>query len=266
MNCRLSFMFVMSVALFVSPPLLVGNSGGGHSGGGHSGSGSHGGGHAGAGSSGHSIGHAVGHSFGRILGHHSGDSGSRQAKKPGSRGNPVSPPPVDSMHRVVRRRMFHRSRSIRSGYCASLRFSWRDFLFPGEFDCFNDAFVSDPFFYGASVGAYFWSDSLVNSGDSAGSVEAMESVENHLSASAGKPGAAIPLPSNVKEPVVLLQLLDGSMYGVTRYWLEGTELHYVTDYGGENSVPLVRIDLAKTIALNAARGVRVDLTRSFPNP
>jgi hypothetical protein len=162
--------------------------------------------------------------------------------------------------------MFHGARTIGSGYCASFRFSWRNFLFPAEFDCFHDAFVSDPLFYGAPVGAYFWSDSLIHSGDSAGTVEAIEGVENDLSASEEKPGAAIPLPSNVKEPVVLLQLLDGSMYGVTRYWPEGTELHYVTDYGGENSVPLVRIDLAKTIELNAVRGVRVDLTRRFPNP
>ena len=56
------------------------------------------------------------------------------------------------------------------------------------------------------------------------------------------------------------------MYGLTRYWLEGTELHYVTTYGGENSVPLVRIDLAKTLQLNDARGTRFDLTQNSRKP
>jgi hypothetical protein len=89
---------------------------------------------------------------------------------------------------------------------------------------------------------------------------------NDLPASAEKPGAAVSVPSNVAQPVALLQLLDGSMYGLTRYWLEGLDLHYVTTYGGENSVPLVRIDFAKTIQLNAERGTRFDLTRNSPNP
>jgi hypothetical protein len=69
-----------------------------------------------------------------------------------------------------------------------------------------------------------------------------------------------------EEPVALLQLLDGSMYGLTRYWLQGTTLHYVTTYGGENSVPLERIDFAKTTELNAARGTPLDLTRNLQNP
>ncbi|PYT80245.1 MAG: hypothetical protein DMG40_13375 [Acidobacteria bacterium] len=74
------------------------------------------------------------------------------------------------------------------------------------------------------------------------------------------------MPSNVKEAVALLQLLDGSMYGLTRYWLEGTTLHYITSYGGENTVPLTRIDFAKTLQLNAERSTPFDATRTFPNP
>jgi hypothetical protein len=54
--------------------------------------------------------------------------------------------------------------------------------------------------------------------------------------------------------ITLLQLKDGSMYGLTAYWVEGGELHYVTNYGGANAIPLDRIDLAKTVALNAAHG------------
>src|SRR5436305_14868885 len=56
------------------------------------------------------------------------------------------------------------------------------------------------------------------------------------------------------------------MYGLTRYWLEGTNLHYITSYGGENTVPLTRIDIAKTLQLNAERSTPFDATRTFPNP
>jgi carbohydrate-selective porin OprB len=52
----------------------------------------------------------------------------------------------------------------------------------------------------------------------------------------------------------MLQLKDGSIYGLTAYWVEGGELHYFTNYGGANVIPLDRIDLAKTVQLNAAHG------------
>jgi hypothetical protein len=54
--------------------------------------------------------------------------------------------------------------------------------------------------------------------------------------------------------VTLLQLKDGSMYGLTAYWVEGGKLHYITNYGGANAIPLDRIDFAKTVQLNASRG------------
>jgi len=60
---------------------------------------------------------------------------------------------------------------------------------------------------------------------------------------------------HVKPRVTLLQLRDGSMYGLTDYWLENGHLHYVTTYGGANSVPLERIDFDETVRLNAERGV-----------
>jgi hypothetical protein len=60
--------------------------------------------------------------------------------------------------------------------------------------------------------------------------------------------------------VTMLQLKDGSVYGLTAYWVEGGELHYVTNYGGSNAIPLERIDLAKTVQLNAAHGQAFVLT------
>lgn len=60
-------------------------------------------------------------------------------------------------------------------------------------------------------------------------------------------------------PITLLQLKNGWMYGLTDYWVEGDELHYVTNYGGKNSIPLEQIDLATTIRLNSERGVEFSL-------
>jgi hypothetical protein len=59
----------------------------------------------------------------------------------------------------------------------------------------------------------------------------------------------------------LLQLRDGSMYGLIRYWVDGERLHYVTDYGGEDDLPLGRIDFAKTTQLNASRGTPLILKK-----
>lgn len=257
MNCRLSLLVVTFLGLSVFPPPVAGQ------GGGHRGGGGHAGGHFGGGSSyGHSFGHSVGHSFGHIFGHYSGGRGTHPKENPASRVyNPAHPLPIAFAHIRTRRRMFHRNPFFSPGYCDSLRFTWRDFLFPSEFDCVSGAFLFDPFFYGASLNAYFWSDSLTNSDDSANSDEPPEAVDNETTASAVEPRAAVPLPSNAEKPVALLQLLDGSMYGVTRYWLEGKTLHYITTYGGENSVPLERIDITNTQRLNAERGTRFDLTQ-----
>lgn len=262
MNWRVSLLVVTFLGLSVFPLAVAGPGGGGHGGGGHSG------GHFGGGSSsGHSFGHSVGHSLGHIFGHRSGGRGTRIEKNPiGDGFGPARPFSVAHIHIRPRRRMFPGNRFFSSGYCDSFRFSWRGFLVPGEFDCFDDAFLFDPFFYGASLNTYFWSDSLTDSLGSADSGEPPEAVENDLPPSAEKPGAAVPLPSNAEESVVLLQLLDGLMYGVTRYWQVGTTLHYVTTYGGENSVPLERIDLANTQRLNAERGTRFDLTQNSHQP
>jgi hypothetical protein len=265
MNYRLSLLVTISAVLFISPPVFSrnggGQGGGGHGGGGHAGGGSHGGGHfSGGGSSGHSFGHAVGHSLGHIFGHTSGARGMRRGKDPtiGAH-SPRRPVRVALIHGVRRRRVHFQNGLFRSGICDSPRFSWRDFLFPGEFDCVSGSFPFDR-------NTYFWSDSLANSEDSAGSAGPPDTVENELPPSAEKPGAAVPLPSNFEQPVILLQLLDGSMYGLTRYWLEGAELHYVTTYGGENSVTLDRIDLAKTQQLNVARGTLFRLPDDRHNP
>jgi len=55
------------------------------------------------------------------------------------------------------------------------------------------------------------------------------------------------------------------MAGLIRYWVHGGRLHYVTDYGGEDNVPLERIDVAKTTQLNASRGTPLILLEKSPS-
>ncbi|HXY23064.1 MAG TPA: hypothetical protein VEI73_00305 [Candidatus Acidoferrum sp.] len=168
-------------------------------------------------------------------------------------------------HLGARRRVRLRNRFFNTGYCDSFRFSWRNFLFPGEFDCYGGAFFSDPFFYGGSPGTYFWSDSLATSGGYGGSAETADASD--LSPDyPDKPESLGPSLWNVQEPVALLRLLDGSTYGLLRYWVEGTRLHYVTSYGGENSVPLEGIDFVGTQELNASSGKRFDLLEDCHKP
>ncbi len=71
--------------------------------------------------------------------------------------------------------------------------------------------------------------------------------------SAEQPGAPPAAADHSSE--TLLQLKDGSMYGLVQYWVAGGVLNYITDYGARNAIPLDRIDLAKTVQLNSQRGV-----------
>jgi len=255
MNRRPSASLLVLTVLLVTPPLFGGNGGGGHGGGTGHGDGAHGVGS----SSGHSFGHSVGHAFGHIFGHRSGGGSARAGATLDSRGNnPGRFGRVGFIHSPARRTMLLRNRLLNSGYCDSFSFSWHNFMFPGEFDCYRNAFPFDSLFYGGSLGTYFWSDSFAT--------VAAEPLGPDEGASSDEPGFVDPSLARVGEPVALLQLLDGSTYGLARYWVEGTRLHYVTNYGGENSVPLERIDFAGTAKLNAAKGTQFDLTRNSHSP
>jgi hypothetical protein len=287
MSHRPCLSLAVLLALFVSPSLYAQHGGGASYGGGH-----FGGSFGGHSFSGHSVGHAVGHSFGHIFGHRSGGRGSRLGKVPRGDGDeppiagaafihgkvvalpgpagatvnyqPTHPMPPRFIAGPMPRAIFPRNGLFDSGFCASFGFSWHNFLFPGDFDCFGDPFLFDPFFSGGFIGVHFRSDSFITSGSFGvfpGSV-ASPAIAEPAGASPVTNGTAPrrdiessgASPLDTEEPVTLLQLRDGTMYGLTRYWVEGGLLHYVTDYGGQNSVPFDRIDLAKTTELNAARG------------
>jgi hypothetical protein len=60
----------------------------------------------------------------------------------------------------------------------------------------------------------------------------------------------------------VLYLKDGSIVAVTNYWLAGGQLHYTTNYGGENTINLDQLDLQKTVTVNATRGLNFTLRPS----
>src|ERR1700691_4707031 len=67
-------------------------------------------------------------------------------------------------------------------------------------------------------------------------------------------------PNDAKtQPYVVISLRYGSSYAVSDYWLAEGKLHYVTSYGGENSVDANQIDLQRTVNENAAHGVTFTL-------
>jgi hypothetical protein len=55
--------------------------------------------------------------------------------------------------------------------------------------------------------------------------------------------------------VTVLYLKNGYSVGVTDYYLERGDLHYMTTYGGEDSVPIGQVDLQRTVNENASMGV-----------
>jgi hypothetical protein len=86
--------------------------------------------------------------------------------------------------------------------------------------------------------------------------------QNDSAADDSAPGAAVVAPATeaasaaeAAKPPVTIYLRDGSSYGVRDYWLAGGSLHYVTSYGGENSIPVEKLDLQRTVDANAAAGV-----------
>jgi hypothetical protein len=255
-----------------SAGVCAGGQGGGHGGsGGHSSSG-RGGNSSGRPSSGHSsgpsIGHSIGHSFAHVFGHR-GRGASRAA-------------PPESVMRVSGRRprdrfafrppngFFLRRRAFGFGACPDGWFE-HNFRFGDGGNCSSDGFFFDPFFFGWFSGSFSYGSAFGGATwfrDGTGPDRADESPDEPNAAyqrtisdaayeTANSSGSATPPRDGVKaeSSITLLQLRDGSMYGLTDYWFKDGELHYRTTYGGENSLPFERIDFEKTVQLNAERDV-----------
>ena len=67
-------------------------------------------------------------------------------------------------------------------------------------------------------------------------------------------------------PNSVLYLRDGSNFEVRDYWVAEGKLHYVTSYGGENSVDLGQVDIQRSVDANAARGLTFSLHPAQPTP
>lgn len=112
----------------------------------------------------------------------------------------------------------------------------------------------DPVF-GCGYGDYTGGYSMGGTFDVEAQGEDMQSQEQNPSIYLPPPAESSGESSAASQPEVALFLKDGSVYAISDYWMAGGELHYVTNYGGENSQELSQIDLQRTVGANARRGV-----------
>jgi hypothetical protein len=170
------------------------------------------------------------------------------------------------------------------GGCADFGFPRQRFSFHDDFNCFAGGFLFDPFFIAEFSGSFFGSPAFLPFND-----QRLDYVPDDSTAapppkaSLGQPSGSADLTGNggstqnaatnnaapgdeakSEQPVTLLQLRNGSMYGLVYYWVEDGQLHYTTTYGGRDCLELDRIDLEKTIQLNAERGIRFVLRSKTP--
>jgi hypothetical protein len=182
-------------------------------------------------------------------------------------GNNVRPVPF--VRPIVLNRPFARFRFRRGfgfPFCSpvfAIGFTTRNFrFFDRELVCFPRPFVSPFFFpFAPVVGSTVLlvppevvyvpaSPAMTQQEEAAG-----ESYAPPGTAAGEAPQTTQPSEPRAARPLTLLQLKDGAMYALTDYWIEGGQLHYITSYGGENAVPIDRVDLDKTVQLNWDRGV-----------
>ena len=265
--------------------------GGGHGGSGGHGSGGHAGHLSGGSSSGRSSGHSIGHSLAHIFGSH-GQGASPAARKGAPADHGKVTPSLESVPRVLDRQarnrfvsgppicFFPRGRAFGFGGCP---YGWieHDFSFGGNWNCSNYGYFFDPFFSGwfsgplpddPAFGGPTWfegrtaPDSTVQSPAEPKRAypPTIPDLTNETPNCSGSTTSS-PNGMRAERPITLLQLRDGSMYGLTDYWVRDGELHYTTTYGGQNSLPFERIDFEKTMQLNAGRGLPfVLLPQSVP--
>jgi hypothetical protein len=248
---RFSSGIIFAVALALAPqPAFAqhGGGGGGHGGGGHSAGGPSSGGHSLGGHSGSRGGHSWGgHFIGHILGRQGGHA---------QRGGVIFRGPIVTQFPQPRRIFPHR------------RFHDFDDFFGGCFDGMfpgHCGFGTGFFWLG---GRLFWdggygSDAACDPAlgcDGYNGYAGAAPDENYGVQSQGNDSQQSNSPMDnsqpsgaVQQPAILF-LKDGSSYGVTSYWLADGNLHYVTNYGGENTISLDQFDWQRTVDENAASG------------
>lgn len=280
-----------------------GGSGSGGGSGGHGGRGGFSSGRSSGPSSGRGIGHAIGHSFSRFFGRHNKAPSSAHDMAPplaGAtvlHGKVVQLPGPQIISSPARRRFPHRPINdfpfgdrflffpprpgFRFGGCAGFGFPRYRFFYD-DFNCFAGGFFFDPFFIAGFSGSFIGSPAFLPFNDQRlDYVPDDSTVAPPAEAGPAQPSGAACLSESggstqnaatnnavdkakSEQPVALLQLRDGSMYGLVDYWVEDGQLHYTTTYGGQDSLGLDRIDLEKTVQLNAERGIQFVLRPKTP--
>lgn len=69
------------------------------------------------------------------------------------------------------------------------------------------------------------------------------------------PEVSSPEEIQAEKILFVLYMKDGALYAVTNYWIADNKLHYLTSYGGENTIDMSDLDLQKTVDVNAKRGL-----------
>jgi len=276
---RLAIVLIAGLWVLTAPQTSAAQ--GGHGGGGGHGFGGHSGGHSSHGSfsgnaSGHArvsgVGHSISHSIAHFFGWHRKNAGSQPPGSAALVERKIIPQSNSSivfpLHHSPREEFFFeqpfpipRHRRFGFGGCPAFGFPTNSFFFGNGFDCFNSAYYfSDTFFFGFSSSS--WYDWPAWSGNApTGSIDAplpaspVQSDGSHTNSPSFGTGNEAEDSAKRQPPVTLLQLRDGSMYGLTEYWVDGDKLHYFTTYRGEGSVPIQGIDFEKTAELNLDRGV-----------
>jgi len=261
---RLALMLLTGLLAVAAPRICSAQGGHGGGGGGHGfgGLGAHGGGNSGHALAGNGSAHAPGHPGGHSIIHFFG-RGQKGTPSQAMGANLVAPTKVTPANTgllfpqgflsrprgpgtafvvVGPFQVHHHRKHSGLGGCPNYAFP-RSLFWRGDFDCFSDGF--DPPMVGGSSRYDFpvtgrgFVGRTVPSGD--------------VAVGGGTEDFAAKTSSDRLR--TLLALEDGSEFGLTEYWLEGHELHYVTSYGGRNSLPVERIDLDRTVKDNAERGV-----------
>jgi hypothetical protein len=67
------------------------------------------------------------------------------------------------------------------------------------------------------------------------------------------------MPAQRSGQVTVIALQAGTALIASRYWVEGEDLHCVSQDGSEQNVPLTLVDLAQTVKVNQERNVAFSL-------
>jgi hypothetical protein len=67
------------------------------------------------------------------------------------------------------------------------------------------------------------------------------------------------MPAQRRGPLTVIALQAGTALIASHYWVEGEDLHCVSQDGSEQNVPLAQVDLVQTVKVNQERNVAFSL-------